>query len=260
LTLSALGVAPRLVGCVGEDDLGELLLNRLRSAAVPVEDVRVLPSTATGVSIAFEAPSRDRSFLMSPGGLAAFERTMVPEAALEASLVLLGGYFALPRIRGHETEAMLRDVRAAGGTSLLDTGSAPDGWTAETRTEVLELLPLVDVLVPNEIEALHLSGEADVDAAARALQRRTRGWVVIKRGGDGCIAAGPDGAFVSEPAPSVDVVDTTGAGDAFNAGLLLRLAEADPVPEALPFAVRVASAVVSRPSSDRYPRRVEISG
>lgn len=258
LALTALGSPPRLVGCVGNDDLGRLLLESLRSAGVETGDVVVVREMATGVSVAFEAPGRDRSFLISLGSLGRFDLAMIPEDAFRSKFVLVCGTFNLPRLRG-QVHALLEEVRREGGMTLFDPGWDPDGWTRQTRRELRELLPLVDVFLPNESEARRLSESEDVEAAADALQRASGAWVVVKRGSDGCIAAGPGGARAYEEAPTVAVIDTTGAGDAFNAGLVLRLAEGVTVTEALPFAVRVASAVVSRPSSDRYPNRRDIS-
>jgi sugar/nucleoside kinase (ribokinase family) len=76
--------------------------------------------------------------------------------------------------------------------------------------------------------------------------------VVVKLGPDGCLAVGPGGEELREPAPAVDVADTTGAGDAFNAGLVQALGEGADWPHALRTAVRFASAVVARPSGERY--------
>jgi sugar/nucleoside kinase (ribokinase family) len=258
LALTALGSPSRLVGCVGNDDLGRLLLQSLRSAGVETGDVAVVRDMATGVSVAFEAPDRDRSFLISLGSLRRFDLAMIPEDALRSRFVLVCGTFNLPRLRG-QVQALLDEVRREGGMTLFDPGWDPDGWTQQTRRELRELLPRVDVFLPNESEARCLSESEDVEAAADVLQRASGAWVVVKRSSDGCIAAGPDGARVSEGAPTVEVIDTTGAGDAFNAGLVLRLAEGVKMTEALPFAVRVASAVVSRPSSDRYPSRRDIA-
>lgn len=258
LALTALGSQPRLVGCVGDDDLGRLLLASLRSAGVGTGDVAVIQEVATGVSVAFEAPERDRSFLISLGSLERFDQAMIPEDALRSKFVLLCGTFNLPRLRG-QVSALLEEVRREGGMTLFDPGWDPGGWTHRTRRELADLLPLVDVFLPNESEARWISEREDAGAAAGALQRASGAWVVVKRGSDGCIAAGPGGVRASEEAPRVDAIDTTGAGDAFNAGLVLRLAEGVTVTEALPFAVRVASAVVSRPSSDRYPSRQDIS-
>ncbi|MDP9295806.1 MAG: carbohydrate kinase family protein [Actinomycetota bacterium] len=258
LALTALGSPARLVGCVGNDDLGRLLLESLRSAGVETGDVAVVREMATGVSVAFEAPERDRCFLISLGSLARFDFAMIPQDALRSKFVLVCGTFNLPLLRG-QVRALLEEVRRRGGLTLFDPGWDPDGWTQHTRRELQELLPFVDVFLPNEGEARSLSKSKDVEAAADSLQRASGAWVVVKRSSQGCIAAGPGGARVVEQAPTVDVIDTTGAGDAFNAGLVLRLAEGVTMTEALPFAIGVASAVVSRPSSDRYPSRRDIA-
>jgi sugar/nucleoside kinase (ribokinase family) len=121
---------------------------------------------------------------------------------------------------------------------------------------VLGLLPSVDVFLPNEVEAFAIVGsEADVgDAgdAARALQAASGGWVVVKLGPRGCIAAGPDGAELAVPAPTGSVADTTGAGDAFNAGLVHALAFGADWPDALTAATQFATTIISRPSNERY--------
>ena len=80
----------------------------------------------------------------------------------------------------------------------------------------------------------------------------------MKRGADGCIAVGPEMGPVRVSAPPVDVIDSTGAGDAFNAALMVSMASGSSHEDALRFAVRVASSVVSRASSDRYPTRDEV--
>jgi argininosuccinate lyase len=252
-TLARLGTDPILVGCVGDDALGAAAIDELRNYGVDVRHVRSIPGAATGVSIAFEAPGRERSFLISVASLAAFEVSMVPDAALRASDVLFCGYFNLPSMRGDPTASLLRRVKDAGGTTLLDTGWDHDGWPESTREEVRLLLPSVDVFLPNEAEAEGLTGESDPMTAALALTRMSGGWVVAKLGEAGCLAVGPKGETHRAAAPSVEVVDTTGAGDAFNAGLMGALGEGKGWRDALGVAVRVASAVVSRPSEDRYP-------
>ena len=87
-----------------------------------------------------------------------------------------------------------------------------------------DLLSGVDVFLPNEAEARAIAGEGDVRRGRRALQEASGGWVVVKLGARGCLAVGPDGAELSASAPAVAVAaDTTGAGDAFNAGLVTAL-------------------------------------
>jgi sugar/nucleoside kinase (ribokinase family) len=259
LALARLGGRPRLVGCVGDDGLGDVTMASLVAGGVSTADVTSLPGASTGVSIAFEAPDRDRSFLISLGALSAFDASMIPAEALRADLVLLCGYFNLPALRGAATERLLERARAGGARTCLDPGWDPAGWTAATRDELASLLPLVHVLLPNEIEAARMSGEEAAEDAARTLQRASGGWVVVKLGRRGCLARGPDDAALRAGAPSVDVVDTTGAGDAFNAGYLWSLAEGVDAARAMQFATRVASAVVARPSHDRYPSPADLA-
>ena len=148
-------------------------------------------------------------------------------------------------------------VRAAGGRIFFDSDCDPQGWSQESRDEIARLLPLVDVFLPSAEEARGLTGLEDPEAAARELQRISGGGVVIKLGPEGCVAFGPEDEH-RVPAPSVQVSDTTGAGDSFNGGLMYGLSEGAEWPEALRFATHLASTVVSRPSEDRYPTLEEI--
>jgi sugar/nucleoside kinase (ribokinase family) len=256
--LTRLGTDPVLVGCVGLDGLGRIALDELRRYGVDTGAMTQLDGATTGASIAIEAPGRDRSFLIALGSLASFGPAMIPDRAIGASLLLLTGYFNVPGMRGTAARRLLEAVRSRGGTTLLDTGWDHDDWPASTREEIASLLPLVDVFLPNEYEAERLSGERDPERAAAALARSSGGWVAVKLGGDGALAAAADGQTIRVGAPRLEIVDTTGAGDAFNAGLIDAIARGAGPGEALPHAVAVASTVVARPSRDRYPTRGEV--
>ncbi len=258
--LARLGRDPIVVGSVGDDALGAAALDELERYGVDTRWIRRLGGTPTGACLAFEAPGRDRSFLIALGSLASFDPSMVPAEAIGASFVLVCGYFNVPAMRGGASADLLRAVKDAGGTTLLDTGWDHDGWPDATREEVRRLLRWVDVFVPNEAEVARVSGQADPTAAARSLAAWFGGWTVVKLGPHGCVAAGPDGSVYRAPAQAVQVVDTTGAGDAFNAGLIDALASGRPWPDALRAACALASAVVSRQSDDRYPTAAELAG
>ncbi len=261
LASAALGEAPRVVGSVGRDHMGGFLLGELTGAGLATYDVWVVDEGSTGVSIAFEAPGRDRSFLTFLGCLATFEASMVPGDALAVRSVLLGGYFLLPALRGAGASDLLGRARANGATTYFDTGWDPSGWPTSTLDELGKILPLVDVFLPNGAEATAMTGAADPREAAAILQGRLApgGWAVVKLGGEGSVAVGPAGAEAASPAPTTAALDATGAGDAFNAGLLSTMHAGADVPQALPFAVRLASAVVGRPSWDRYPSRADLA-
>jgi sugar/nucleoside kinase (ribokinase family) len=257
LCLAALRIRADLLGCVGNDPIGRVLLSQLVQAGVAVNGVAV--RGATGICIATEASTRDRSFLIAPGAVREFSLSQVDDRTLGSRWLLVCGYFLVPALRRGGAASILRQVRERGGETLLDTGWDPDGWPAAAREEVLELLPWVSVFAPNEAEAVAITNERSALGAARALQERSGGWCVVKLGAQGSVAAGPDHAELCVPAPQVNVVDTTGAGDAFNAGLIRARLDDLPWQEAVQFATRLASTVVSRPSHDRYPRPDDLS-
>jgi sugar/nucleoside kinase (ribokinase family) len=256
LTLARLGHLPHLVGCVGGDHFGQFILQELAAAGID-GGVAVVPDQPTGISIAFEAPGRDRSFLTAPGSLKVFRASMVPSEVLKQDFVLFCGYFSLPAFRGEPTLRLLKRVRAAGGSTFFDCDWDPAGWSRESRQEIAEILPLIDVFLPSEEEAQGLTGIDDPVAAAQALQQISGRRVVAKLGANGCAAFGP-GEDYRVPAPSVRVSDTTGAGDAFNGGLLYAISCGTKWLGALRFATRLASTVVSRPSESRYPTLEEL--
>jgi sugar/nucleoside kinase (ribokinase family) len=131
---------------------------------------------------------------------------------------------------------VLSEARAAGATTSVDPNWDPSGdWDGGLR----KLLPLIDVLLPNAVEACRIAGLAD-DPAAAAAHLAARGpMVAVKLGGDGALAvpAGGDGV-VRAPAPrdAVEPVDAVGAGDAFDAGLLAGLLADAPLEDALALA------------------------
>jgi sugar/nucleoside kinase (ribokinase family) len=258
LCLAALGIRTELLGCVGSDPLGRVLLDELAQAGVPLDAVAV--GGATGICIATEAAERDRSFLIAPGSVSEFSFSQVPELAICSRQVLVCGYFLIPALRDGGAARLLRQVRSRGGQTLLDTGWDPDGWPLAAKQEVLELLPWVSVFAPNESEAMAITGEDSAQNAARALQQRSGGWCIVKRGAHGSLAVGPEGAEFAVAAPEVNVLDTTGAGDAFNAGIVRARLEDLPWEETVRFATLLASTVVSRPSHDRYPRWHDLPG
>jgi argininosuccinate lyase len=257
LALAALRTPHRLFGALGDDYAGRWVLRELEKLGLAA-DVRVVPRTATGISIALEAPRRERAFLSAHGVLESWRADALPAHATEADFVLLTGYFSMPAMRGEGTRDLLARARRNGATTLLDTGWDPDDWRTSGAQEVHDLLPLVDLFLPNEPEALALTGETDAVAAASALAKMSGGRVVVKLGERGVIARMPDGGALAAPAPATTPLDTTGAGDSFAAGLLTTLAEGGDMADALRLGVAVASTVVARPSHDRYPGRPDL--
>jgi argininosuccinate lyase len=257
LALAALATRHRLFGALGDDYAGRWVLRELADLGLDA-DVRVVPDTATGISIALEAPRRERAFLSAHGVLNSWTAAALPADATEADFVLLTGYFSLPGLRGDATRELLARARGNGATTLLDTGWDPADWRTSGVREIHDLLPLVDLFLPNESEALALTGESDAAAAAATLAAMSGGRVIVKLGERGAIAHLPGGGALAVPAPAATPLDTTGAGDSFAAGLITELATGGQLTDALHLGVAVASTVVARPSHDRYPSRQEL--
>ncbi len=252
------GLDVRLIGCIGEDQLGGWMRDQLTLAGL-ADELVVAAGEASGLTVVLESPARDRTFLTYLGVNASWESSMIPDDALTCDNLLLCDYFVAPRLRGQAARRLLDTAHARGARTFFDTTWDPDGFPGETRTEVSELLPSVDVFLPNEVEACALANTpGDAVAAARALQAVSGGWVVVKRGPSGCFAVGPGGVELGVPAPAVDVADTTGAGDAFNAGLMHALALGTGWRDALASAAQFATTIISRPSDNRY--RIGVAG
>jgi sugar/nucleoside kinase (ribokinase family) len=203
-----LDVQVALCSVVGDDAFGRFMLDALRSRGVDVSGVRVDESLPTGVSVIL-GRGDDRAILTALGTVG----TLAVEdiAVSDARHVHVSSLGLQPRLAS-DLPALAEKVHAAGATLSVDPNWDPSGrWSLD--------LTGVDVLFPNEAEALALAGVGDVEVAAAALAARGP-LVVVKRGAAGALAH--DGArAVSAAAPGVpEVVDSTGAGDSFAAGFL----------------------------------------
>jgi argininosuccinate lyase len=257
LAFAETGMAVRLQGVVGEDLLGRWMREQLEPAGL-ADELLIVPDAPSGLTVALESPQRDRTFLTYLGINARWGPEMIPGDALESDNLLLCDYFVAPRLQGTSAQGLLARARESGARTFFDTAWDPNDFPIATRAEVAGVLEFVDVFLPNEAEACAL---ADVppgaaSRAARRLQTFSRGWVVVKLGARGCLAAGPQGEELTVPAPAIEVADTTGAGDAFNAGLVYALSDGADWPEALGAATNFASSIIARPSSERHRPRV----
>jgi ribokinase len=255
LALAHLGLTPRLYSAVGRDAFGALIVAELRERSL-AENLVVRSRTC--VSVGAESPRRDRSFLTYLGVLESFCSSDVPDDAWRAERVMISGHFALPGMRRIGSQALLTAARLHNVQTLFDPGPEPDHSTSSGKNEVLALLPMIDVLLPNQEEACAFAGTDDPIAATLALAVRSGGWIVTKMGAAGAAVAHPDAGVMAVAAPPVAVIDTVGAGDCFNAGLLYGLQAGHNVAESLPFALATASLAVSRPSGDRFPSISEV--
>ncbi len=252
LALHALGARASYLGSLGDDALGDWLDAELRQAGCALP--RVAASTA--VTAGLTHPGGERTFFTHLGHLRSYRVTPAELSQVApGDLCLLCGYFLLPKVR-REGLKLLQALHSRGVTTLLDTGWPSDGWTDEVRAEVAALLPHVDYFLPNREEVEGLCGLSLRDGLER-LSSSVKGQVLVKLGAEG---AGylEGGRWRHIPAPKVKVVDTVGAGDTFNAGLLAALQRGCALPQAVRIAVEAASLAVAT-SPRRYPRWEEVA-
>lgn len=220
-----LGLGVAIVGVVGDDDLGRYVVAGLADRGVDVSAVRVDRSLPTGSSVVLSGGD-DRAILTAEGAIGAVTAADVsPQLLARARHLHVGGWF-LQRALWPDAARLFAAAREAGLTTSIDPNWDPaERWDSGLRA----VLPHVDILFPNAIEAARMSGagEDGPDAAGIALARLAASGasgsgplVVVKAGAAGAVAASASGLVASTDAYPVDVVDTTGAGDSFDAGFL----------------------------------------
>jgi sugar/nucleoside kinase (ribokinase family) len=212
--LALLGNKVGFSSCIGDDSFGELCLKRLSEGGVDLSRVRRLTGKSTGLTV-IVPQGKQRLILTYPGAMQEMtDRELDMDYVLNAKHLHVSSYFLQKGIRPHLVDIFQRAKKAGLSTSL-DTNDDPeDRWPADIEP----LLKYVDILLPNEREACKLARAADVEGAAQILATRVP-ILVIKRGGEGATAwSGKERHVVSSPV--VEMADSVGAGDSFDAGFI----------------------------------------
>ncbi|HYV90097.1 MAG TPA: carbohydrate kinase family protein [Candidatus Polarisedimenticolia bacterium] len=255
LTLQALGARFRILCNMGDDIFGRWLIDSFKP------DSRRWPiaPTPTTASACLAHPNGERTFLTSHGHLAVTSAKdvlrLLPKRAMKGDIALLCGGFLSPLLV-LDYDQLMETLRARGFEIALDTGWPSGGWTPARRRHVRRWIGKCDHILLNEIESDGLSGKRNVSAAGQWLLQHTKAGaaVVIKRGPLGALAW-QDGKRVDIPAPRVKVVDTTGAGDVFNAGYLFGRLQGQGLKQSVSAGVRIASRVIATSPRHYGPRR-----
>jgi len=229
IALRRMGNPVAMAGSVGDDALGALLLEQLQSNGVDVRGVRREPGGTTASTFVLRAEGEDRRFISALGVGASFSGEHVsPNLIPDDGIVLVGGYLKLPAWNDEILADLLRQARSRNSKVVLNICIVQNSGVDPGRC--LRLLEHVDVFVPNEDEGRILTGETEPALQAQALRRAGARLPVITRGPEGVYA--DDGhCTVAMGAFQVPVVDPSGCGDCFTAGLVAALSRGwDTVP------------------------------
>jgi len=239
--LCALGIPTALVACLGGGEAASLVQDYWRKFGLDTRYVRSLPDSPFAVSIGLVDHDYQPRFVHTPGAnalLTADHLDLDRLAAEGARALHVAGYFVLPGILDEHFPRALQMARSLAMLTSLDVVNSP---RMADPTPLWPCLPHLDYFLCNAEEAARLTGESQPRQAAQRLRRLGARNVIVKQGEKGCWVDSGDDAF-DVPALTVPVVDTTGAGDAFAAGLLAALLRG----EHLPSACRQANAAAAR--------------
>jgi len=230
-----LGLRTALVAVVGRDSFGQFMLDALTERGVDVSGVVIDEERPTGVTVVL-ARGQDRAILTALGTIDLLSAGQIDKSVVRlARHVHVSSYFLQRHLRPGLADILAAAHAAGGGTSIDPNWDPEEEWD----DGLLELLGTTDVLFCNAAEATRIARKDDVEAAARLLAEQCR-LVVVKLGGDGALAVS-DGEVVRVSSARVEVVDTVGAGDSFDAGFLAAQLDGRSLEESLAIGVACGS-------------------
>ncbi|ANE48700.1 ribokinase [Paenibacillus swuensis] len=255
-----LGAQVTMIGAVGEDGFGDAIVRQMEKHGIATDTIARLTDTSTGTATIFHTPE-DNCIVIVPGA-----NGHCTPASIEGYISLIQGadlVLVQLEIPLETVREALKLAREAGVATVLNPAPA--------RELPVELLGLADYITPNETEFEALTGEAY--ASEEALEAGMRCWqeangpkLLVTRGklGVSFLEQAEGGLPLAQlrtvPAPVVDAVDTTGAGDAFNAAFSYCVASGHTLESAVSFAVKAASLSVTRfGAQDGMPTLEEVS-
>jgi sugar/nucleoside kinase (ribokinase family) len=215
--ISSLGAMTAYIGKIGKDKFGEVVLGSLRKSGVDVSMIKVDGQLGTGATVILNV-GEDRAMVTYPG---AMEHLTVEEIAdddlRKAHHLHFSSCFLQPGMRGGLGE-LFRRAKKLGLTTSFDMQWDPaEKWDLD----IAEILPNVDVFLPNEIELMCLTGTSNLEEAIRSLSKYS-GILAVKRGNRGSLVRFREKTTDLPAFLNTKVVDAIGAGDSFNAGFVFR--------------------------------------
>ena len=240
------GGALKFCACVGDDVFGERLINTLREYEVDTENVRTIDGTSSGLA-QITVVNGDNRIILYGGANECVDAEVAERFLAEAAKgdIFLTQMETAPAV-------VLRSLETAkerGMQTILNPAPAQNFSS--------EMLKFTDILIPNETEAMSISGKTDIEEAALALSERVKE-VIVTVGDKGCICS-RGGSVSLHPCPQVRAVDTTAAGDTFCGALAARLGMGYSMEESVGYALKAASlAVTKRGALQSIPSENEV--
>ncbi len=227
--LARLGESVTFVGKLGCDSWGEVVMTSLRNLGVDLTHVIRDPGIKTGITVSITS-AKDRALVTYLGSIAELRATDIQDAWFAGCRHLHVSSFFMQQALRPGVRSLLARAHRFGLTTSIDPGFDPaEQWGAD----LVEALDEADLFFPNEVELAAITGESDPAAGLYALSGQ-RALTIAKLGSKGCMAL-VSGQLIQVPAFPIEPIDTTGAGDSFNAGFLHRWIERRNIEDSMRF-------------------------
>ena len=244
----ALGYPSQLVSNVGSDQVGKRLRTELKSENLLNTKFLQTTKGETGFAVSLLRSDGERLFLTFLGHQSLFSTKPYMKRIIDnldaRDMVHVSGYYMLPRLKT-ELPDVLRLVRETGARTSFDPGWPPFGFSKPERKNLNAILPWFDFFEPNETELLAMTQKTRITPAITAIRRQFNGIIALKRGKKGCTVLSGEKRLTVK-ALHVHALDTTGAGDVFDAGFLTGILRNDPLDVCASRGNRAAAIFISK--------------
>jgi sugar/nucleoside kinase (ribokinase family) len=232
VSLSRLGAKTAFIGKVGNDLFGEFLINTLTKEGVNTDNVvKAIKGEKTTLAFVFHDENKDRDFLFYRENSAdqnLFEEELNAKLFKNIKYLHFGSVSLTEEPMRSTIFKAIELCKENGGKISFDPNIRPDLWEhSEVDTDILKIaLNKADIFLPSESELIYFSDNkklSEQELIDTLFSENNLELIVVKKGKDGCLIKQRNGLFAEIPSFEVPVIDTTGAGDGFNAGFIFGL-------------------------------------
>ena len=228
-----LGMKSALLCFLGEDQAGDLIALELAKRGVDTGCIVRTADHSTPITTIFVAEDGNRKSITNNAHRYNFHPEQYAEVFTDARAIVVGSLFRAPFNDPDVIKAVISEAHSKGVTVFADT-KLPN-FRKLTLDDISDSLKMIDYITPNEDEAKYFTGEDEPEKMADVFLEKGARNVIVKLGGRGCLFKNKETSFFI-PAFEIDVVDATGAGDNFMAGLVSEILRGSDIKKALTFA------------------------
>jgi sugar/nucleoside kinase (ribokinase family) len=246
--MAKLGCKVVAVGAAGDDEMGNVLLGIMNRYGIDTSHMKRKKGVQTSGTMLPIRPNGERPALHVMGTNATFCFEDVPQDVVKkADFVHIGGFYLMPKFDGEDTVKTLKVAREGKAITTMDILGVKQDNMAE---KILPSMPYLDFFMPNLEEAQMITGLTDLDELCDFFLNAGAKHVVLKMGARGSLIKNKEGLSLRVPAFKVDVVDTTGCGDAWTGGFIAGLSRGMSIEEAATLGSACGSLVATGLGSD----------